>query len=205
MGSQRADLLGPGHHVLVAGREERQQRRPPRARRRATDAARSAPPRRRSSAGRPRCGRVVRAGGGEQARGGGAALLRDGKRRRRGAGEVQRLQDEPDVGVRRGGRVVVHEEAREGRREALTGLQRRAGRLQRREGVLVLPSSGRQVTTETRGGPTGEPPSRGRRSRRSPTPPPGWCRRARTTGSPRLGEVLAHREAPSRSRRRAAA
>ena len=103
--------------------------------------------------------------------------------------------DEPEVSVGRGARVVVDEETGERRRQALTGLQPPPFGLQGGEGVLVLPSPRRQVTTETRG----RPPGPGRQAVDvervgRPRDHRGRAGEHAPRGHTRLGEVLAHRE-----------
>ncbi len=195
---QRGDLLGPGHHVLVVRREERQQRA-------VVVALHGAPGVRPELLDlgvgrRPGCqgaAEVVRALGSSEPRSGRDRLLRRGRgeNRGRGAGEVERLADEPDVRLGRGGRVVLHQETGERRRQVLTGFQPPACRLQGGEGVLVLASPGGQVTAETRGRPAGA----GRQTvhvERIGRPRDHRCRAGEHAprGQARLGGVLAHRE-----------
>ena len=88
-----------------------------------------------------------------------------------------------EVVVGRRGRVVGHEQAREGGRQPLAGLQRPrmpsgASRGCARAGAVG--TAGRRPAPR-RACRCGRP-SRGRRGRRWPRRPPGSCRRARTTG-----------------------
>ncbi len=198
MGAEDAHLLGPGDHVFVVGGEERQQRAvlpaldgAPRARPELLDLGVGHRP------GGQGAVEVVRAGGGGECRTGRGLPLGQHRRehRRHGAGEVQRLVDEPDVGVGRGVRVVGDQETGERRRQAMTGLQPPPFGLQGGEGVLVLPSPRGQVAAEARGGLPG--PCRqtvhvegiGR-----PRDHRGRAREHAPRGQARLGEVLAHRE-----------
>ena len=133
-----------------------------------------------------------------------ACVRREG--RRRGAGEVERLADEADVGVGRGGRVVGHQETGERRRQPLDrapAAERavcRAARVcscwRRREGRSPPRPAGGRPARAAR-------PSTSRR--RSPTRPPALRRRARTTGSRPTGRGSGAPRAPCRSRRRGAA
>ncbi len=210
MGSQGVDLLGPGHHVLVVRREERQERavlpallRAPRARPEPLDLDVGHLP------GDQAAAVVVHAGGGsEPASRSRSSLLRRsrGEGRGRTPREVERLVDEPDVGVRRDGRVVLHQETGEAGR-------RRAGRAP----PASAPSAGwrgcaRAAVAGTAGHHRGRreagrrvPPGRARRARRSPTRPPGSCTPARTTGSFLPGRGSGAPRSPCRSPRRGGA